>query len=118
MVLANDEFATIAEAVRRGRGVYDNLTKALLFALPTNFAQGLSIVAAIIIGMQSPLTAMQVRPCACPCRPAVWCSSICIFASPPTLSLTRALPLGPAWPRSQPPLCAVPVLLWHVVSSS
>lgn len=61
MVLANDEFATIAEAVRRGRGVYDNLTKALLFALPTNFAQGLSIVAAIIIGMQSPLTAMQVR---------------------------------------------------------
>jgi magnesium-transporting ATPase (P-type) len=49
-----------AEAVRRGRGVYDNLVKVLLFSLPTNFAQGLSIFFAIIIGMQTPLTAMQV----------------------------------------------------------
>jgi len=31
-----------------------------MFALPTNFAQGFSIVMAIIIGMQSPLTAIQV----------------------------------------------------------
>jgi hypothetical protein len=60
MILADDLFATIAEAVRRGRGVYDNLRKVILFALPTNFAQGFSIVAAIIIGMPSPLTAMQV----------------------------------------------------------
>lgn len=37
-----------------------NLKKVILFALPTNFAQGFCIVMAIIIGMPSPLTAMQV----------------------------------------------------------
>lgn len=60
MILADDLFATIAEAVRQGRGVYDNLQKVLLFALPTNFAQGFSIAAALVIGMPEPLTAMQV----------------------------------------------------------
>jgi len=60
MILADDMFSTIAEAVRRGRGVYDNLRKVLMFILPTNLAQGFAIVAAIVIGMDSPLTAMQV----------------------------------------------------------
>ena len=44
MILADDNFATIVNAVREGRGVYDNLVKILLFALPTNFAQGICIV--------------------------------------------------------------------------
>lgn len=60
MILADDNFATIEVAVREGRGVYDNLLKILSFILPTNFAQGLSISAAIFIGLGQPLGALQV----------------------------------------------------------
>jgi hypothetical protein len=60
MILADDNFATIVTAVRVGRGVYDNLRKILIFALPTNFAQAFSIVAAIVIGIDSPLIPIQV----------------------------------------------------------
>ncbi len=40
MVLTDDNFATIASAVREGRRVYDNLKKTILFVMPTNLAQG------------------------------------------------------------------------------
>lgn len=60
MILADDQFSTIAEAVRRGRGVYDNLQKVVLFALPTNTAQGAAVVIAMAIGMPVPLDALQV----------------------------------------------------------
>ena len=60
VILADDLFLTIVTAVRLGRGVYDNITKLLLFNLPTNFAQGLSIVVAIAVGMPTPLEAVQV----------------------------------------------------------
>lgn len=60
VVLADDDFATIAEAVRRGRTIYDNLRKAIVFILPTNGAQGLVILAAVIAGMTLPLTPVQV----------------------------------------------------------
>ena len=45
MVLADDNFATIAAAVEEGRTVYDNLKKAIAFILPTNGGEGLVIVA-------------------------------------------------------------------------
>ena len=60
MVLADDNFATIARAVEEGRTVYDNLRKALLFLLPTNGGQGLTIVAAIALGLALPLSPLQV----------------------------------------------------------
>jgi magnesium-transporting ATPase (P-type) len=60
VILADDMFSTIAFAVREGRAVYQNLQKIILFNLPTNFAQGLSIVLAIAIGMEAPLESMQV----------------------------------------------------------
>ncbi|MCR9089990.1 cation-transporting P-type ATPase [Algiphilus sp.] len=60
MVLADDNFASIAEAVRAGRGVYDNLRKAILFILPTNGGQALKVVAAIALGMSLPITPVQV----------------------------------------------------------
>ncbi len=40
MVLTDDNFATIASAVREGRRVYDNLKKTILFVMPTNLAGG------------------------------------------------------------------------------
>jgi magnesium-transporting ATPase (P-type) len=60
MVLADDNFATIARAVEQGRTVYDNLRKALLFLLPTNGGQALTIVAAIVLGLALPLSPLQV----------------------------------------------------------
>ncbi|MGP9694780.1 HAD-IC family P-type ATPase [Brachybacterium sp. AOP25-B2-12] len=60
VVLADDDFATIADAVRRGRTIYDNLRKAIVFILPTNGAQGLVILAAVVAGWTLPLTPVQV----------------------------------------------------------
>ena len=61
MVLADDNFASIAHAVEEGRTVYDNLKKAILFILPTNGGQALTILAAILLGFhQMPLTPVQI----------------------------------------------------------
>ncbi|MFU8848215.1 MAG: cation-transporting P-type ATPase [Opitutales bacterium] len=61
MVLADDNFATIVAAVREGRTIYDNLRKAILFILPTNGAQALVIMAAILFGMEAmPITPVQI----------------------------------------------------------
>lgn len=60
VVLANDNFATIAAAVREGRVVYDNLKKFILFMLPTNGGEALVVIAAILFELMLPLTAAQV----------------------------------------------------------
>jgi len=61
MVLADDNFASIAHAVEEGRTVYDNLKKAILFILPTNGGEALVILAAIVFGFQQlPLTPVQI----------------------------------------------------------
>jgi magnesium-transporting ATPase (P-type) len=60
MVLTDDNFATIAQAVEQGRTVYDNLKKSILFILPTNGGEALTIVAAIISGRLLPITAAQI----------------------------------------------------------
>ena len=60
MVLADDNFASIAHAVEEGRTVYDNLKKAILFILPTNGGEALTIVAAIALGRLLPITAVQI----------------------------------------------------------
>ncbi|MAC47781.1 MAG: carbonate dehydratase [Oceanospirillum sp.] len=60
MVLADDNFATIARAVEEGRTVYDNLKKAILFILPTNAGEALSIMAAILLGTVLPITPVQI----------------------------------------------------------
>jgi magnesium-transporting ATPase (P-type) len=60
MVLADDNFASIAHAVEEGRTVYDNLRKAILFILPTNGGEGLTIFLAILLGRTLPLTPVQV----------------------------------------------------------
>jgi len=60
MILADDNFASISAAVKEGRTVYNNIEKAMLFLLPTNFAQALVIAAAIFVGFTMPITAPQV----------------------------------------------------------
>ena len=61
MVLADDNFASIAHAVEEGRTVYDNIRKSILFILPTNGGEALTIIAAVLLGFQElPLTALQI----------------------------------------------------------
>ena len=60
VVLANDNFATIAAAVREGRAVYDNLKKFILFMLPTNGGEALVVIAAIMFELTLPLTPAQI----------------------------------------------------------
>jgi calcium-translocating P-type ATPase len=60
MVLADDNFASIARAVKEGRTVYQNLRKSIQFILPTNGAQAGVIVAAILFGLTLPITPVQI----------------------------------------------------------
>ncbi|WP_226801680.1 HAD-IC family P-type ATPase [Alkalilimnicola sp. S0819] len=60
MVLADDNFASIAHAVREGRTVYDNLKKAVTFLLPINGGESMAIVAAILLGLTLPITPLQI----------------------------------------------------------
>ncbi len=60
VVLADDNFATIAAAVREGRAVYDNIRKFVLFMLPTNGGEALVVIAAILFQITLPMTPAQV----------------------------------------------------------
>lgn len=60
MVLADDNFATIVTAIKEGRTVYDNIKKALFFILPTNGAESLVLMAAVILGIIMPITPLQI----------------------------------------------------------
>lgn len=60
MVLTDDNFASIAHAVEEGRTVYDNLKKSIMFVLPTNGGEALTIIAAIIMGRMLPITPIQI----------------------------------------------------------
>ncbi|MBI4799990.1 MAG: HAD-IC family P-type ATPase [Desulfarculus sp.] len=60
MVLADDNFASIAAAVEEGRGVFDNLVKFIVWTLPTNLGEGLVILAAILAGVALPILPVQI----------------------------------------------------------
>lgn len=60
IVLGDDNFASIAAAVREGRTVYDNLRKVIAWTLPTNVGEVLAIVIAVMFGMALPLTPVQI----------------------------------------------------------
>ncbi|TMQ80985.1 HAD family hydrolase, partial [Actinomadura soli] len=60
MVLTGDDFASIEQAVEEGRGVFDNLVKFIVWALPSNVGLGLVLVAAIVAGTDLPILPLQV----------------------------------------------------------
>jgi magnesium-transporting ATPase (P-type) len=60
LVLADDNFASIAAAVREGRTVYDNIKKVISWTLPTNAGEAMTIVVALIFGMALPITPIQI----------------------------------------------------------
>ena len=84
IVLADDNFATIERAVEEGRRIYDNIRKSVVFLLPTNGAQSLVILVAVLLGLALPLSPVQI----------LWVNLITAV----TLSLTLARP----WPGSRP----------------
>ena len=61
MVLTDDNFVSITSAIEEGRTVYDNLKKAILFILPTNSGEALSVIVAILFGFEYfPLTPVHI----------------------------------------------------------
>jgi len=88
VVLADDNFATIERAVEEGRRIYDNIRKSVLFLLPTNGAQSLVILVAVLFGLVLPLAPVQV----------LWINMITAV----TLSL------GLAYERAEPDVMARP----------
>jgi Ca2+-transporting ATPase len=60
MVLTDDNFSSIEAAVEEGRGVFDNLTKFIVWTLPTNLGEGLVILAAIFLGVTLPILPVQI----------------------------------------------------------
>ena len=60
MVLTDDNFVSIEAAVEEGRGVFDNLTKFIVWTLPTNIGEGLVILVAIFAGVTLPILPVQI----------------------------------------------------------
>lgn len=60
MVLLDDNFVTIVEAVKQGRNIYDNIKKAIHFLISTNIGEIVTIFFGLILGIKSPLLAIQL----------------------------------------------------------
>lgn len=60
LILTEDNFATIVEAVREGRGIYDNIRKAVHFLLSSNIGEILTIFVAMLLGWAAPLLPIQL----------------------------------------------------------
>ena len=60
MTLTDDNFATIVDAVKEGRGIYDNIKKAVMFLLGTNIGEVLTVFFAMLFWRNSPLLSMQL----------------------------------------------------------
>ena len=60
MLLTDDNFASIEAAVEEGRGVFDNLTKFIVWTLPTNGGEALTLLTAIFLGTVLPMLPVQL----------------------------------------------------------
>ncbi len=60
MILTDDNFVTIVEAVKQGRGIYENIRKAVHFLIATNIGEIVTIFLGLILGMNAPLLAIQL----------------------------------------------------------
>jgi magnesium-transporting ATPase (P-type) len=105
-VLADDNFASIAAAVREGRTVYDNIKKVISWTLPTNAGEAMTIIVALFAGLALPITAVQI----------LWINLITAV----TLGLALAFePSEPGTMRCPPRPRDAPLLtgelVWHIV---
>ena len=106
IVLADDNFASIAAAVKEGRTVYDNLRKVIAWTLPTNAGEVLAIIIAVMFALPLPITPVQI----------LWVNtitSIClglVLAFEPTEPNTMQRP-----PRSAKEPIISAFMLWRII---
>ena len=106
LVLADDNFASIAAAVQEGRTVYDNIKKVISWTLPTNAGEASTIILALMVGMALPITPVQI----------LWVNMITAvslgiaLAFEPTEANTMR---RPPRPRTEPLLSGS--LVWHII---
>lgn len=60
LVLTDDNFATIVQAVHHGRGIFENIRRSVRFLLSCNIGEILTVFVAMILGLGSPLSAIQL----------------------------------------------------------
>ncbi len=60
MILADDNFVTIVEAVKQGRGIFKNIQKAIHFLIATNIGEIVTIFMGLVLGLKTPLLAIQL----------------------------------------------------------
>lgn len=60
MILTDDNFTTVVEAVRQGRGIFDNIKKTVHFLLSSNIGEILTVFAAFLFHLPAPLLAIQL----------------------------------------------------------
>ncbi|MBU1425365.1 MAG: cation-transporting P-type ATPase [Gammaproteobacteria bacterium] len=105
MVLADDNFATIAHAVEEGRTIYDNIRKAIVFIMPTNGGEAAIVLIAILFGMALPLTPVQI----------LWVNMVTAVTLALALSFEKA---EPDVMRRKPRAAAEPLLtgfmIWRI----
>src|SRR5690606_35738086 len=106
MVLADDNFASIVNAIEEGRKVYNNIRKTITFMLPANGGQGFAIAIAVLAGTTLPVTPVQ----------ALWVNMIVAV----TLGLALAFEPGERNLMDKPPRDPKAALLdmfllWRVV---
>ena len=106
LVLADDNFTSIVEAVREGRTVYDNIKKVISWSIPTSTGEAMTIIVALLFGMTLPITPIQI----------LWVNLITAI----TLGLALAFEpteantmLRPPRQRNEPLLKGG--LVWHIV---
>lgn len=92
MILMDDNFATIVSAVQEGRGIYDNIQKAIHFLLSSNIGEIITIFTAIFFGLSSPLLAVQL----------LWVNlvtdslpALALGVEPPEKDIMKRAPLSP-----------------------
>ena len=60
MILVDDNFVTIVEAVKNGRNIYENIKKAIHFLISTNVGEIVAMFLGLILGLDTPLLAIQL----------------------------------------------------------
>ncbi len=106
MVLADDNFATIVNAIEEGRKVYANIRKTITFMLPTNGAESMAILIAIVANTSLPITPVQI----------IWVNMVT------AVTLGLALAFEPAEegimrrrPRNPKGRILNPFLIWRII---
>jgi len=109
MVLLDDNFASIVNAVHEGRTVYDNIRKVISWTVPTNGGEAMTVIVAILFGFTLPMSAVQI----------LWINLIL------TATLGLVLAFEPSEPNvmQRPPRAATasilsPFLVWRIALTS